>query len=221
MSRFTIQLAAGLLLAPALLAASAAQAYQPGDVIIRAGIAAVDPQESSGNVSFNGLNSELEVGVDSNVQLGITGTLMLTDHLGLGILAATPFSHTITLKGAGDLADIKHLPPTVSLQYFPLANTSVWQPYVGAGVNYTAFFDEEFTSAYKQAEFSNLSLSDSWGLALEAGIDYQLTDKLVLNGAVWYADIDTEATFDSPLGRGKVDVDIDPFVYMVGLGYKF
>ena len=52
-------------------------------------------------------------------------------------------------------------------------------------------------------------------------MDYQLTDHLLFNAAVWYADIDTKATADSALGRVKVDVDIDPWVYMVGLGYKF
>lgn len=48
-----------------------------------------------------------------------------------------------------------------------------------------------------------------------------LTDRVLLNAAVWYADIDTEASFDVAGTPGKVDVDIDPYVYMVGLGYRF
>ena len=51
MSRFTTQLAAGLLLAPALLAASVAQAHQAGDIIVRAGAVTVDPRESSSRAS--------------------------------------------------------------------------------------------------------------------------------------------------------------------------
>ncbi len=215
------KLSASLLIAPALLAASMAQAYQTGDVIIRTGAVAVDPQESSSNVRLGGVDLGTDVGVDSNVQLGLTGTFMLTDNLGLGLLAATPFKHTINLNGVGELADIKHLPPTLTLQYFPMASSSAWQPYVGAGVNYTTFFSESFKSEYKQAGFRSLSLKDSWGLALEAGLDYRLTDNVVLNAAVWYADIDTEATFRVGDARGKVNVDIDPFVYMVGVGYKF
>jgi len=222
MSTFTSKLSASLLIAPALLAASmATHAYQTGDVIVRTGAVAVDPQESSGNVRINGEPTPLKVGVDSNVQLGITGTYMLTDNLGLGLLAATPFKHTINLNGVGELADIKHLPPTLTLQYFPMASSSVWQPYVGAGLNYTTFFSESFKSGPKEAGFSSLSLKDSWGLALEAGLDYRLTDNIVLNAAVWYADIDTEATFRVGEARGKVNVDIDPFVYMLGVGYKF
>ncbi|MEH6567184.1 MAG: OmpW family outer membrane protein [Halopseudomonas sp.] len=213
---------ASLLIAPALLAVSvSANAYQAGDAIIRLGAAAVDPQEDSGNVKIGGADSGLTVGVDSDVQLGLTGTYMLSDHLGIGLLAATPFQHSINLNGVGKLADIKHLPPTVTLQYFPLDTKSAVQPFVGAGINYTAFFDEEFTSANKQAGFSDLELDDSWGLALEAGVDYQLTEHLLLNASVWYADIDTEASFKVAGVNSSVDVDIDPFVYMLGLGYKF
>lgn len=221
MSRCTIQLAAGLLLIPALLASSVTQAHQAGDAVVRVGVVAVDPRENSDDVIIGGANTGLEVGVDSNVQLGITGTYMLTDKYGIGILGATPFSHDINLNGAGKLADIKHLPPTVTLQYFPMAAGAAIQPYVGAGLNYTTFFSEDFTSANKDAGFSDLSLSDSWGLALEAGVDYQLTDRMLLNASVWHVDIDTEASFKVGGTPGKVDVEIDPWVYMLALGYKF
>ncbi|MNG17356.1 Outer membrane protein W precursor [compost metagenome] len=53
-------------------------------------------------------------------------------------------------------------------------------------------------------------------------MDYMLTDNILLNAAVWYIDIDTKATTDlAGVGKVKVDVDVDPWVYMVGLGYKF
>ena len=222
MSAFASRLGLAALFAPALLAVSVtAQAYQAGDAIVRVGAVAVDPQEDSSNVTLNGADIGTDVGVDSNVQLGITGTYMLTEHVVIGILGATPFEHSINLNGVGKLADIKHLPPTVTLQYFPMHSASKLQPYVGAGLNYTTFFSEEFTSANKAAGFSNLDLDDSIGLALEAGVDYQIGERLILNGAIWYADIDTEASFELNGNKGKVDVEIDPMVYMVSLGYKF
>jgi outer membrane protein len=64
-------------------------------------------------------------------------------------------------------------------------------------------------------------LKDSWGLAAQVGMDYMLTENVMLNAQVRYIDIDTTATADTALGKVKVDVDVDPFVYMVGLGYKF
>ncbi|SDH24483.1 outer membrane protein [Pseudomonas benzenivorans] len=208
------------------LAAPFAHAYQAGDIILRAGAATVDPQEDSSALELNGATLGGQATVDSNTQLGLTGTFMLTDNLGIGLLAATPFEHEVGLKGLGGLdgklADIKHLPPTLTLQYFPLQGSSRLQPYVGAGINYTTFFEEDLTSEREAQGFSNLELDDSWGLALEAGMDYMLTDNLLLNASVWYLDIDTTATTDlAGAGQVKVDVDIDPFVYMVGLGYKF
>lgn len=208
------------------LAAPFAHAYQAGDIILRAGAATVDPHEDSSALKLNGATLGGQATVDSNTQLGLTGTYMLSDNLGVGLLAATPFEHSVGVKGLGgldgDLADIKHLPPTLTLQYFPLDKSSRLQPYVGAGINYTTFFDEDLTSQREAQGFSNLELDDSWGLALEAGVDYMLSDNLLLNASVWYLDIDTTATTDlAGAGQVKVDVDIDPFVYMVGLGYKF
>lgn len=87
------------------------------------------------------------------------------------------------------------------------------------------FFGEDLTSQRKSEGFSNLKLKDSVGIAGQLGFDYMLTDHMLLNASVWYVDIDTEASVDGPtalgVGRTKVDVDVDPWVYMVGVGYKF
>ncbi|HWV10527.1 MAG TPA: OmpW family outer membrane protein, partial [Pseudomonas sp.] len=135
------------------------------------------------------------------------------------------FQHSVGVKGLGaldgKLADIKHLPPTLTLQYFPLDSASKVQPYVGAGINYTLFFDEDLTGARKAQGFNSLELDNSVGLALEAGMDFQITENILFNASVWYLDIDTTATTDLAGTKVKVDVDVDPWVYMVGLGYKF
>ncbi|RDH42728.1 OmpW family outer membrane protein [Zooshikella ganghwensis] len=206
---------------------SFASAHKAGDFILRAGAATVDPSEDSGSVFVGGSDTGMEVGADSNTQLGLTFTYMLADHWGIGLLAATPFEHTLSLKksvlglGDGTLADMKHLPPTVTLQYYFNKPASAFQPYVGAGINYTTFFDEEFSSTRKNQGFSSLDLDDSWGWAAEVGVDYQINDKWVVNGTLWYLDIDTTAEFRFGGSKSKVDVDIDPWVYMLGVGYKF
>ena len=213
------------------LAAPAAHAYQAGDMILRAGAITTAPNESSGDLKFDGNKvSGTKATLDSDTQLGLTFAYMLTDHIGLELLAATPFKHTVGVKGLGGgldgkLADIKQLPPTLSLQYYPMEPNSRFQPYAGVGINYTLFFDEDLSSARKQQGFSNLKLQDSVGIAGQLGMDYMLTDNLLVNAAVWYVDIDTKATIDGPsalgVGKTKVDVDVDPWVYMVGIGYKF
>lgn len=219
-----------------VVASPTAFAHQAGDIIVRAGAATVDPQEDSSRISTSATGSinGTSAGVGSSTQLGLTGAYMITDHVGIELLAATPFSHDISVKGIdaalgtpqgtidGSFADVKQLPPTLSLQYYPMEASSAFQPYVGAGLNYTLFFDDSLTSRQKNNGFSNLDLDNSVGLAFQVGADYMLTDHILLNAAVWYIDIDTTATADhNALGKVKVDVDVDPFVYMVGLGYKF
>ncbi|WP_369989412.1 OmpW family protein [Pseudomonas xanthosomatis] len=213
------------------LAAPVAHAHQAGDFILRAGAITTAPNEDSGEIKLDGAKaSGTKATLDSDTQLGLAFAYMLTDHIGLELLAATPFKHTVGVKGLGPgldgkLADIKQLPPTLSLQYYPMEPSSKFQPYAGVGINYTLFFDEDLSSNRKAQGFSNMKLQDSVGIAGQLGMDYMLTENLLVNAAVWYVDIDTKATIDGPsalgVGKTKVDVDVDPWVYMVGIGYKF
>ncbi|ERS85504.1 MULTISPECIES: OmpW/AlkL family protein [Marinobacter] len=211
-----------VLAAAVMAVAPAAQAFEAGDFVVRAGAVHVAPDDSSDVItvgSVAALGDDARVAVDSNTQLGIRGTYMFTSNIGLGVLAATPFKHNIS--GAGDIAalgkiaETKHLPPTITLQYYPMASSSAVQPYVGVGVNYTTFFEEKTSGAL---EGLDIELDDSIGVAAEIGVDYMLSEQFGLNAAIWWADIDTEAEVE---GLDKFDVEIDPMVYMVGFTYKF
>lgn len=218
------------------LATPLAQAHQAGDLIIRAGAATTAPNEDSGQLKLDGAKvAGTKATLDSDTQLGLAFAYMLTDHVGIELLAATPFQHTVGVRGVsaatgiagldGKLADVKQLPPTLSLQYYPLAPTSRFQPYAGVGINYTLFYDEDLSSARKQQGFNNLKIQDSVGFAGQLGFDYMLSEHMMVNASVWYVDIDTKASVDGPtalgVGRTKVDLEVDPWVYMVGVGYKF
>ena len=52
-----------------------------------------------------------------------------------------------------------------------------------------------------------------------------VTENVMLNAAVWHIDINTTATAKGPtalgVGETEVDVEVDPWAYMVGVGYKF
>lgn len=214
------------------IAAPLAQAHQAGDIIVRAGAITVDPQESSSDIWVGALNTDVagtKATLDSDTQLGLNFAYMLTNNIGIELLAATPFSHNVGVKGMpgafaglnGNLGELKHLPPTLSVVYYPLDSSSAFQPYVGAGINYTWFFDTKLSSAAEDKGFSGLDMKDSWGLAAQVGMDYMLTDNIMLNAQVRYIDIETTGTTNFGGAKVKVDVDVDPFVYMVGLGYKF
>ncbi|WP_394560575.1 OmpW family protein [Aquipseudomonas alcaligenes] len=214
------------------LAAPLAQAHKAGDIILRAGAVTVDPHESSSDIWVGALNTDVagtKATLDSDTQLGLNFAYMVTDHVGVELLAATPFTHNVGVKGMpgpfaglnGKLGELKHLPPTLSVVYYPLDAASAFQPYVGAGINYTWFFDTELTSEAENKGFSGFDLDDSWGLAAQVGMDYMLTDNVMVNAQVRYIDIDTQGSTNYGGREVEVDVDVDPFVYMIGLGYKF
>lgn len=223
MSRTVLRLSACLLLAPALLAASIAHAHQAGDIIVRAGAITVDPREDSGPAKLDGAAlAGTGATLDSDTQLGLNFAYMLTNNVGVELLAATPFNHDVGVTGVIDkLGSIKQLPPTVSLVYYPLNNATAFKPYVGAGVNFTWFFDEDLSGAAKTDGFDGFSLENSWGLAAQIGADYMLSDTWMINAQVRYIDIETTGKTSLNGAPVRVDVDVDPWVYMVGLGYKF
>ena len=208
--------------AAVMAVAPAAQAFEAGDFILRAGAVHVAPDDSSDAITVGGLSplgTDARVAVDSNTQLGLRATYMVTSNIGLGLLGATPFKHNISgagdLAAAGKLAETKHLPPTFTLQYFPMHSSSALQPFVGVGVNYTTFFEEKTTGALSGLD---IKLDDSVGVAAEIGLDYMFSKNFGLNAAVWWADIDTTAKIET---LDEFDVQIDPMVYMVGFTYTF
>ena len=194
-----------------------AYAHDAGEFFIRAGSATVRPTEGSDNVlgalgSFN---------VDNNTQLGLTMTLMATDNVGIELLAATPFRHHVGTAPTGDLATVSHLPPSLMAQWYFFDSQSKVRPYLGAGINYTTFFDEKFNSTGKEAGLSDLSLKDSWGVAGQAGVDYLINRDWLINMSVWWMDIDTDVRFKHNGVQQNVHTRLDPWVFMFSAGYRF
>lgn len=197
----------------AVLGSSQVMAYEAGDIMVKAGVINVSPKDDNAKIAGVG-----KVQVKDDTQLGLTGTYMLTPHVGVEVLAATPFKHKVEIDGK-TVGTTKHLPPTVSLQYYPMDSGSVIQPYVGAGINMTFFFDE--AGIVKGDSSSAGPLGDSFGLSVSAGANYHIDDNWMANVGVWYMDIDSELEGTNDLLGGDYTVEIDPIVVMAGVGYKF
>lgn len=193
-----------------------APAHEAGEFFMRAGTATVRPTEGSQDVlGMGGFN------VSNNTQLGLTFTWMATDNIGVELLAATPFRHRVGLGATGDLATVHQLPPTLMAQWYFGDATSKARPYVGVGVNYTTFFDEDFNDTGKDAQLSDLSVKDSWGAAGQVGLDYIINQDWLINMSVWYMDIDTEVKFKAAGEQQNIKTRIDPWVFMFSAGYRF
>ena len=204
----------------ALVAAAAfpavSSAHQAGDVIFRVGTATVRPTEGSDNVlglgSFN---------INNNTQMGLTLGYMFTDNIGMELLAATPFQHKVGLQSTGTIAEVKQLPPSLMTQYYFGDRQDKLRPYLGVGINYTTFYDADFNQTGRDAGLSDLSVKDSWGVATQAGLDYNLDDNWLINMSVWWMDIDTEVKFKAGGEQQNINTRIDPWVFMFGAGYRF
>jgi len=204
----------------ALVAAAAfpavASAHQAGDVIFRVGTATVRPTEGSDNVL--GLGS---FDINNNTQMGMTLGYMFTDNIGMELLAATPFQHKVGLKSTGTIAEVKQLPPSLMAQYYFGDKQDKLRPYLGVGINYTTFYDTNFNQTGRDAGLSDLSVKDSWGVATQAGLDYNLDDNWLINMSVWWMDIDTEVKFKAGGEQQNINTRIDPWVFMFGVGFRF
>ncbi len=91
-------------------------------------------------------------------------------------------------------------------------------------MNYANFLDEEATTSLNTGlgGVNDVKLKSSWGLAGQIGADYDLGNNWFINADVKYLDIDTTATFGSgALGNIAVDVDMDPWVFGLGIGKRF
>jgi len=222
-----------LALAAALLAtAPAAFAYDAGDIYVRFGATNVNPDDNNGSIDLTGVglgNPDIEV--DDAWSLTFTVSYQWTKNWAMELLAAYPFEHDISVQGLGKVGQVKHLPPTLSLQYHFLPDGK-FQPYVGAGVNYTIFFDDSEEGTLK-ALGGTLDIEDnSLGLAGQVGFDYFFNDKWFVNLDLRYIGIETKAKVTLPadaISPGvpatfttiKEDVSIDPWVYGINVGFKF
>lgn len=120
-----------------------------------------------------------------------------------------------------DLGTVRLLPPTLTLQYhFNQANDNVFKPYLGAGVNYTIFYDVKPGSVVKGLDYKN-----AFGYAFQVGFDLMVTDRFFINADVKKIFLKTDVTVDaSNLATGlniPANVELNPLVLGMGFGMKF
>lgn len=206
MNRFHLAPMAAL---AAALALAAGSAHASDDWFLRAGATNVNPTSGNGTLA-----STLALDIDSETTLGFTVGRYLTDNVALEVLAAAPFSHTATLNGARSV-DFKHLPPTVSLQYYFGGRDAAVRPFVGAGLNYTLVFDEQERGPVAG---TRVDLDNSWGLAAQAGLLWNVSDNWHATADVRWIDIDADARLN---GASIGTANVDPLVVSLMLGTSF
>ena len=198
--KFAISVAvAGAALAMAL----PVQADQ-GDWLVRARLLQLRPSVSS-TIGTLDVSNEVTPEVDFSY--------FLTENIAAELILATQ-RHTV--KNAGvDLGKVSHLPPTLTLQYHFMPKET-FRPYVGAGLNYTRFYNTSLALGATPLTVD----SNSWGGAVQAGFDVALDKKWFLNFDIKKIWIKTDVK-NGTTGAFVSQLKIDPVVGGVGVGLKF
>ncbi len=196
---------------PALLAAATAittlPAFADQSWVVRAGMHVVDPVTDTGQLAG------LKAGVGSDTKPTFSIEYLITPQWGVDLLAAVPFKHEVRLNGS-KAATTKQLPPTLGVNYHFLPDATV-SPFLGAGVNYTRFFD---THGAGPLDGARVHLGDSWGAAVHGGVDFKLSERWLVTADVRWMHIRTNVHVDgASVGKAR----IDPIAYGLSVGYRF
>ncbi|WP_352779262.1 OmpW family protein [Mesorhizobium sp. M0913] len=140
-----------------------------------------------------------------------------TDNIAAELILGTTYANIEgqgTIGGLGNIGKVWLLPPTLTLQYH-FTNFGAFKPYVGAGVNYTIFYNEDVGSA------DALKLKNTFGTALQVGFDYMVDQHWGVNFDVkkLFLKPDFDVTVDGTKLTGKAE--LDPWLIGAGVTYRF
>lgn len=192
-----------------------------GNFMVRVLGAVVDPDTDIGAIRLNGTAIPgADAEVDTEVIPAATLTYFFNKNVAVELFCCfanigVDAKGSLAQAGFGKLGTSWIFPPVVTLQYH-FDGMGGFKPYVGAGVQYIAFFDEGSNIG------GNLDIDNAFGFALQAGVDVSLGDGWYLNADVKKIWLDTDVTWD--LGGGnriQADVDLDPWIISAGVGYRF
>ena len=230
MKKTLLALAVAAALVPSLAMAEA------GDIVVRVRATHIAPDESSSlgattnaNLPGNLANTlygspTAELRVDSNTIPEIDFSYYITKNIAAELILALGTRHdvSVTPGNAGvakNLGSVNLLPPTLTAQWH-FNPDQTFDPYVGAGVSYVRAMDNGLMA---EAGVPIRISRNSFGPAIQAGFDYNLENRWLLNfdiKKIWF-DTKVEGNF-APGVWTKIDqLDVDPWVVSVGFGKKF
>ncbi|GED22054.1 OmpW/AlkL family protein [Halomonas halmophila] len=191
-------ISATAIVAASLVAAQSAVAYQAGDIYVRGGYAKSDVSDDNGQIAGQDISVQNEQGITYGAGY------LFTDHLGVELNGSEAVEHNMTG------GSFERTPINLMANYFPLGGTdSRVQPYVGIGVNHTYFSNESV---------ANVDLDHSTSFTGQLGVDFALTDNLMIGSYAQYADVDSDVSVN---GQGAGNLELDPLTVGGNLTLRF
>ena len=184
--------------------------YEAGTVLVR--LRAVEVLPDFGSTVSLGAGYKV-TGTDTVIP-EIDFTYFFDPHWSLELIAGTT-KHSLYLNKSVYIGSAWLLPPTLTVQYH-FDQIGPFQPYIGAGINYTLFYDKRGI-----AGLGKLKATDQWGEALQAGFDVPLTEdgKYFLNLDVKKIFVSTHASYTA--SAVTANVNVNPWLIGAGVGARF
>ncbi len=186
---------------------ASAQASDSGDWIVRARAVYLK--------SANKDSTGLDLSINDKTLPEVDITRFFTPQIAAELVLTYPQRQTLSAGGT-PIGSLKHLPPVLSLQYHFTDLPGV-RPYLGAGVNYTRFSDVSFSPAVNTALQPSIK-KNSFGLALQAGLDVPVGGGWLLNADVKKVQLATDV---SSFGNKVGNFAVNPWLLSVGVGRRF
>ena len=200
-------IAAALIGSALCSSAFAQQAIAEGSILVRARAVHLD--------SANGDTTGLNLSANNKWLPEVDITYFFSKNLAAELILTVPQKHTLSSNGTA-IGSFKQLPPTLTVQYH-FTDLGGIKPYVGAGLNYTRLSSVNIAPAIAAALAPSVD-KNSFGLAVQAGVDIPVGKDMYLNFDVKKVQIKTDvSSFGTKVGTFKVD----PLLIGVGLGWRF
>ncbi len=144
-------------------------------------------------------------------------TYFFTDNIAAELILGTTYANIKEDGAVGvPVGRAWLLPPTLTLQYY-FTDFGAFKPYVGAGVNYSLFYNQS-----EKAGFHNLDVENNFGAALQVGFDYMIDQHWGVNFDVKKIFLETDWKADHDvLGPLSGKAKINPWLIGAGVTYRF
>jgi outer membrane protein len=182
------------------------------------GVGAVQAQETPWMVRARAVHLDMSNHDSTGLGLSVNNktipevdvSYFFSPNVAAELILTVPQKQTVSSNGTS-IGTFKHLPPTLLLQYH-FTGLNGYKPYVGAGINYTDISKVNLLGGAATLD------KDSWGGALQAGVDIPLDKNWSLNFDVKKVYIKTHV-YAAGVNAGTLK--LDPVMVGAGVGYRF
>lgn len=232
-------IAAGFAFAAPAAAQSSATPWADNN-ILKLGVVHFSMNDETSDLSGPNTPPGVTADVESPTAPTFTYTRHIGEHFGVELLAGIPFGVELkgsgSIEGVGQVAEATVATATLSGVYYFTPRTAQWRPYVSVGYNYTTFYDGEASPVLEGALSgqTDVSLTDSTGPGIYAGVNYAFGENFLLSGIIGYNKAETDATLRTdtvvdmgagPMNVGiierEMEIELNPVIAFLTVGYRF